>query len=252
MALAVATSASSVASAATTIAATQPSGIADGDILLAFVAKNTITAPSTVPSGWTLGVASPYISNTNGTGTPISGNVGTGWCGVYWKIASAESGAYTLGSTSASWNVQILRLTGFRAPKPGGSVVAPILFMDAEVNARTLTTITPTNGMHAANVWSDGVLMISQFVQTVVGATATFSALSGTMTSVANSNQTGVSQQVAWEYIDMTVNPNFGKRQVTTNQSTGNTSGWCLMLPDPSAITGRKIDQRNLLRPRTS
>lgn len=250
MALAVATSASTDAVASTTIAATQPASIADGDILVAFVAKNTTTAPSTVPSGWALIVTSDFRASFP-AGTSLGANCGTGWMGVYWKVAASESGTYTWGSTSATWNVQILRLTGFRGVKPAGSVNDQYLCPIAKNNTRSSTTIS-ANKINWCNLEADGYLCIHQFVQTVVGSTCTFSALSGTMTSIANSNQTGVSQQVAWEYLDLTSNPNFGSRQVTTDQTTGSTAGYMCMFADPSSTTGIPTDKRNDLRQQAS
>ncbi len=245
MTLAVATSASTNQLTSTTIAAAAPASIADGDILIAFVAKNTTTAPSGAPSGWVRPAPSPFIASS-GSQSQLGANLTNGWYGVYWKVASGESGTYTWTSSSSNWNVQILRLTGFRAPKPGGAVVETILFADALIHARSTNTITLVANNHSAPAaWADGMLLIRQFVQTVTGVTATFSALSGTMTQVANSNQTGVSQLVAYEYLDMTANPNFGNRQITTDQASGGTGGASLLLPDPSSLTSPPVDKRN-------
>lgn len=247
-AIAVQTTAStSVSPAATTAAATQPSGIANDDLLVAFVAKNTTTAPSTVPSGWSLAVRGP------GGGT-LGANVGTGWAGVYLKKAASESGTYTWGSTSSIWQIQIYRLSPYRGPAPGSVYVSALVFNAGKVNTRTTTTISQ-GAMVTCELAHDGYLMIHQFVQTIATTAPVFSALSGSMTSVANVSQNAaaaLTQQTAWEYIDMTSNPNFGSRQVTTDTAGGSTGGYCILISDPSSLAGISTDKRNDLRPRAS
>jgi hypothetical protein len=245
------TSNTSVTPAALTIVATAPSGIVDGDILLACVAKNTVTAPTTVPAGWALVSAFGAYRSSFPAAFQAAGNVGTGWAGMYWKKAASESGNYTWGSTSAIWNVQILRISTYKGPKPGGAYVDDDIFNAAKINARATNTISQGLMTLADLAW-EAYLMVHQFVQTVATTAPVFSALSASMTPVANVSQSAaaaLTQEVAWEYIDRTANPNFGSRQVTTDTASGSTGGYCVLLSDPAAITGIAIDKRNDLRP---
>jgi hypothetical protein len=254
MTLAVRAGYQSTNATATTVAATQPSTIVDGDILIACVAKTSNTAPTTVPTGWTLLTNSCHMAQvTSAVQVSLGANLGAvGWAGVYYKVASGESGTYTWGqAASTTWNVQIFAASGYRAPKPGGSVVPSLLCMDAQVNSRSTTTINAPE-VPGATVWCDGMLIVSQFVQCVSATQVTFSALSGTMTQIANSKQTQVTQLVAFEYVDLTANPNFGQRQVTTDTQSGSTGGYFFLIPDPSSITGKTIDKRHSLPARYS
>jgi hypothetical protein len=248
------TSNTSVTIAATTIAATAPASIADGDLLIACIAKNTTGTPSTVPTGWALATAYGAKRAGFAAGTTLGAAVGTGWAGIYWKKAASESGSYTWGSTSSVWNVQILRCSTFRGAKPGSAFVDTYLFGAGKVNTRATNTISQ-GLIPICDLESDGYLMIHQFVQTVATTAPVFSALSGTMTPVANVSinaAAAVTQEVAWEYIDMTANPNFGSRQVTTDTASGSTGGYCVLINDPSSVAGTGVDKRNDLRARAA
>lgn len=238
--------------AATTIVANAPASIANGDLLIACVAKNTTGNPSTVPSGWTLAQAFGASRAGFVAGQTLGAAVGTGWAGMYWKKAGgSEPGTYTWGSTSAIWNVQILRLSTFRGLTPGAAFVDTYIFGAGKINTRATGTISQ-GLIPICDLECDGYMMIHQFVQTVATTAPVFSALSGSMTSVANvslSATAALTQQVAYEYIDMTSNPNFGSRQVTTDTLSGSTGGYCAMICDPSSTAGIGIDKRHDRRP---
>lgn len=235
---------------ATTIAATQPSTIVDGDILIAAVAKNTTTAPTTVPAGWALVTAfGSFRAGFVAAGT-VGGNIGTGWSGIYWKKAASESGTYTWGQAgSTTWNVQIMACATYKGVTPGAAMVDDYMFCGAKTVTRSTTVLTcPAHTV--CDVPSDGVLMISQFVQCIVATTAVFSAVSGTLTTVANSSQSGVTQLVAFEYVDLTANPYaLGTRQLTTNQASNSVGGDGILIADPSVLTGIPEEKRNDLPP---
>lgn len=245
MTLAVATKANTTAVGSTTIAATAPASIASGDILVAWVSKNTTTAPSTVPSGWALVTAGGAYQAEFPAAQACSANIGTGWGGWYWKEAGgSEPATYTWGSTSATWDVTIFRTTGYAGQKPGGILVAAYMFSAAKVNARVTTTITSGKIPNFYLPW-DRYLCLYSVTQTVAATVTNLSALSGSLTQDSYNAQTGISTMTGHEYIDMTSNPVIGTRGVTTDQAAGGTGGYMLMMADPSSTAGLAMDKRN-------
>lgn len=251
MTLAIATKANTTQAASNTVAATAPASIASGDILLAWVSKNTTTAPSTVPSGWALATASGAYRAGFIAAQALSGNIGTGWGGFYWKEAGgSEPGTYTWGVASGTptWDGEIFRITGFAGQKPGGIIVPAYLFSAAKINTRSSTTITSGAIPQYDLAW-DRYLCIYSVTQTVAGVTTNLSALSGSLTQDSYNAQTGISTLTAHEYIDLATSMKLGTRGVTTDQSTGGTGGYMLLLADPSALTGIGVKKRHI-RPR--
>jgi hypothetical protein len=99
--------------AQTTIAATVPSGISNGNLLLMFVLSGSNASTWTTPSGWTLAVA-----GANGRGT-------------FWRTASSEPASYTITqSGSATANAVILAYSN-------------AAFDVAGTQSSALTTVTP-------------------------------------------------------------------------------------------------------------
>jgi hypothetical protein len=68
----------------TTLSISAPSGISDGDLMVAVVVCDTLTDPSSTPSGWTEFTGSPVSSLSHRTH-------------LYYKEASSESGTYDWG-----------------------------------------------------------------------------------------------------------------------------------------------------------
>ena len=251
MTLSVNTTANTTAVGSTTVAATKPTGATTGDILVAWVSKNTVTAPSGVPSGWALiGAAGGLYHGGFTGGQATAANIGTGWGGWYFKEAGgSEPGTYTWTSTSATWDVTIYRMSGFAGQKPGGVVVTAFAWPAAKVNARASTAITAAQiSMCDASI-ADRYIALYSITQTVAGVVTNFSALSGALTQDSYNAQTGISTLCAHETIDMTSNPFIPQRGCTTDQTAGSTGGYYLLMADPSS-TGPQIDKRHIKRQR--
>jgi hypothetical protein len=72
----------SVDSATTaSLACNKPTGTVDNDLMFAFIKRNDSTAPSSVPSGWTL------------AGDRVPGGANSFW--LYYKLAASEGASYT-------------------------------------------------------------------------------------------------------------------------------------------------------------
>ncbi len=251
MTLAIATSANKTQATSNTVAATAPASIASGDILVAWVSKSNTTAPSTVPSGWALATAGGAYRAGFIAAQSLSGNIGTGWGGWYWKEAGgSEPGTYTWGVASGTptWDVEVHRITGFAGQKPGGIIVPAYLFSAAKINTRSTNTLISGSIPQYDLAW-DRYLCLYSVTQTVAGVVTNLSALSGSLTQDSYNAQTGISTLTAHEYIDLSTTMKLGTRQVTTDQATGGTGGYMLLLADPSALTGVKTNKRHT-RPR--
>src|SRR5436305_15015941 len=86
MGIAFRNSAKNAASAATSVAVNVPSGVVNGDLLLALVSVSGGSATSiTAPSGWTL----------IGTKTDTGSGAGHEGEAVYYRLASSEPAGYT-------------------------------------------------------------------------------------------------------------------------------------------------------------
>jgi hypothetical protein len=133
---------------------TAPSGIANGDILLAVLSVGDGTAlPSlavTGPAGWTEISGSP-LAQARADPYTVS-------LRAYWKIASSESGSYAFTHTSADTVGYIVALTGGHgttplSPTPTNNV------SDQAANGQTTTytgLTTPADGSYllaAETIW---------------------------------------------------------------------------------------------------
>lgn len=65
----------------TSLACNKPTGTVDNDIMFAFIKRNDSTAPSVVPTGWTLAADNPV------------GGGNSFW--LYYRVASSEGASYT-------------------------------------------------------------------------------------------------------------------------------------------------------------
>jgi hypothetical protein len=237
MTLAVASVQNTTQATSTTIAAAAPAGIADGNLLMAYVSKNTTSAPSTVPAGWTLVAdpGGPYRAGFVGA-SAANGGVTGGWQGFYKKIASGEAGSYTWGSTSATWSATLWRLTDFVPQTPGGLFLDAFMFANAKPVTRSTNTLASSIPPMCDLIW-DRYMMLVGITQVVAATTTNFSALSASLTQDSYTAQSGISQITGHEYVDMNSNPVVGSRQCTTDQATGGSGGHMLLIVDPSTLS---------------
>lgn len=105
----------------TSVVASLPSGVTDGDLLLAFVSCVRTVSAITPPVGWDL--VDEWYYNSNYV------------YGIYKRIANSEPGSYTWNfSNSGGQIVSILRITDYRTAQPitelrrSGSGSSPIYF----------------------------------------------------------------------------------------------------------------------------
>lgn len=143
---------------------TPPTGLANGDILLATVSIGAQTTAPTVtpPAGFT------QIGTTTSITDPGGFNVKTG---VYWKRAASESGNYTFTSTTASRTGTMMAFSGCVT---SGSPVDV-----SSQNTGTGTTLTGT-GVTTTNA-ADGLVYLSQNWGDVTGSDPTgFTAIANT------------------------------------------------------------------------
>jgi Right handed beta helix region len=139
---------------------TAPASIANGNLLLAFVAAGATagSAPTvTGPAGWTKYSGSPF-SMTDAVGTYQMG------FNVFWKIASSESGSYVFTHSAADTQAIMYRITGNDTTTP----LTPALTsatnngnspsnVGKTATATGLTTTTPNSlVIYAVCLWDGG------------------------------------------------------------------------------------------------
>lgn len=233
-----------------TIAAAAPATITNGNLLVAYVSKNTTGAPTTVPSGWTAITLTggAYRSGFVAAKTTTSNLSSGGSRGFYFKVASSESGSYTWGVASGTptWDVTIWNLSAFAGQKPGGNHVQAFMFGVAIDVTRSTNTLISDTPIMADYVW-DRYMMLVGISQAVAATTTNLSALSGSLTQDSYNAQTGLSTITGHEYVDMTSNPYIGTRQCTTDQATGGSGGCMLLIADPSSLSA-PVNKRHLRR----
>jgi len=81
----------------TNVTVTKPSGVADGDILLACTYREA--GAWTLPAGWA------WVNS----GTPEQvNNTANAWVGVAWKRASSEGSSYTFNLSTSTWRIVVI------------------------------------------------------------------------------------------------------------------------------------------------
>lgn len=172
---------SNTAAGPTTIVVTKPSGVVDGDVLIAFVSDDSSgnSANLTAPAGWTQ------------TGTTISVAIRTK---IFYKVAASEGASYSFGCSnfsSTSSMATIVALTGVSGTTPINTVS---LSSDATGTSKSAVapSITPTAGVGA---------LVCGFVTQGQSSNTAMSTPSG-LTSISQSRSPGdswVGQLEAWK-----------------------------------------------------
>lgn len=94
----------------TSVTVNKPTGTSDGHYMLGVVVnEGASTAPTTVPSGWTLR-ASQVVTGVN--------HAGDGWVGIYEKVASSEGASYTWSGFTDSCAGGITTFSGVDTSTP--------------------------------------------------------------------------------------------------------------------------------------
>jgi len=120
----------------TDVTVTKPSGVVDGDILLACTYREGGTW--TLPSGWA------WVN----TGTPEQvNNNANAWIGLAWKRASSEGASYTFALSTSTWRVvTVAAWSGCETSGNPWDVYASSSANTTNVEAPSITT-TVTNTM---------------------------------------------------------------------------------------------------------
>jgi hypothetical protein len=219
---------------ATTITGNKPTGTADGDVMFAFAAASTGTAP-TAPAGWTVCAIGaqkgiPATLSAWSAGAPAGGSA---W---YYKVAASEGTTYqwTGFAAASSISLTIITTRGLSAQLLGGVFSTVFAFEASRANSRVSTTIAMTAIALPSEFTADAHVIVAGFVQNVAATTTNLSALSASMTSQANHALPGVSVIVGTEITDATTNPDYGTRQCTTDTGSGTGRGYVLFIASPS------------------
>lgn len=97
-------------SSRTNVTVAKPTGVADGDLMLAMLTIGNATPPTpTPPSGWTL--LSGFPSTVTNSGFSVVTR-------VYWKVASSEGSDYTWNHATSSSQVAIVAYSGVDTSDP--------------------------------------------------------------------------------------------------------------------------------------
>lgn len=144
----------------------KPSGVVDGDLMVAFIGCTGSAVTITPPAGWTA------IRNDTDTSTINERS--------FWKIASSEGASYDF-TFSASTNClgSIHRITGHDA-------TTPIDASGGQTNASSLSVTAPTITTATANT----LLLFASVITSNGGGSATSTAPGG-MTEVADFDNNG-------------------------------------------------------------
>jgi hypothetical protein len=240
MSASVATHAETTQASSTTIAANMPAGIAAGDLLIAFIARDT-AATITHPSGW----AAPKTGVSNATAMTSS----NGFALSFRHADGTEGSTQTWSGTSANWTACVMRITGCRAPQISGVFKDKMTCEAAPAVSNATTTVSAQRPAHYA-------LPNLQYLALFCAASGhsapiTYSSPSGALTQICNQTSGNGVMYVGKESIDLTSNPNFGdSRQVTCSTTASRNGGWYLFITDPAGSPA--VDKRHALRPRTA
>jgi hypothetical protein len=209
---------------------TAPSGIANGDLLVAVLhvghASDLPALAVTAPAGWTEVTNSPAAVANPGDPYEIAMH-------VYWKVAASEAGNYTFTHAAAESEGYMYRLTGADTTTPIDATPATAVWVASVGQTTTLPSVTTvTNGafiIAADSAWdAPGAGNFSGTTPTLVArrtgsiskifdATLTTAGATGSRTRTnGNANNGG-----RWASIIVPIRPGSG----VTNYSTAGGQG---------------------------
>lgn len=237
-------SASNTASASTTCVVTKPAGVADGDLLIACIAKAGSGA-ITGPVGWESCTSGGNLKNFSQTTASVNG------CALWWKKASGEGADFTFTAASTEWVVSVLAFQNINWPilDSGGAPVEIALFDIICIFGRTGSTIVILDEPVWSDLGHDHYFAVAMFAVQETAVTHDLTSPSAYLTQVYTNDLVGISMLAAYAEItleDAGDSPTIGPTSCTLDASTGTGRGHMILIADPTD----EISMKNV-RPRS-
>ena len=151
----------------TSVAVNVPSGVVNGDLLIAEIGAVNQTAAFPTETGWTLALA-------------VDGTNGPNYLGIFYRYASSEPASYTFTGGTGTTYIEgyIIRVTGavtsgnpFDALGAGNSISTTTLS-----TASSITTATANDLLFQFSATTDGSVAVSSYQSGYTGVSSSFMA----------------------------------------------------------------------------